>query len=58
MLAALKGLWMYEDIDEKLDGLRLLLAIKGIVYMFQSQNIFLMLSMNQLTSSIYSTKQE
>jgi hypothetical protein len=27
----------YEDIDEKLDGLQLLLAIKGIVYMFQSQ---------------------
>ena len=37
MLAALKGLSTYEDIDEKLDGLQLLLAIKGIVYMFQSQ---------------------
>jgi len=37
MLAALKGLPTYEDIDEKLDGLQLLLAIKGIVYMFQSQ---------------------
>ena len=37
MIAALKGLSTYEDIDEKLDGLRLLLAIKSIVYMFQSQ---------------------
>jgi len=37
MLAALKGLPTYEDIDEKLVGLQLLLAIKSIVYMFQSQ---------------------
>ena len=37
MHASLKSLPTYEDIDEKLDGLQLLLAIKGIVYMFQSQ---------------------
>ena len=37
MRAKLKGLDTFEDIDTRADGLDLLMAIKGIVYQFNSQ---------------------
>ena len=46
----------YEDIDETLDCLELLLAIKGIAYTFETQG-YLYLSLDDAKSEFYAYKQ-
>ena len=56
MQAKLKTIEDYEDIDETLDCLELLLAIKGIAYKFETQG-YLYLSLDDAKSEFYAYKQ-
>ena len=54
--AKLKGLDTFEDIDTRADGLDLLLAIKGIVYQFNSQK-YLCHAVHESLQRLYTLQQ-